>query len=80
MEITIHFPLWYAQEVEGIRTDIRVVNLSLFNTDWYIDQMKRAAYDAAPIPSSMTWDKYKQGTRDYIIIKTTIRDMLKLKT
>ena len=62
------FPLWYAQEVEGIRTDIRVVNLSLFNTDWYIDQMKRAAYDAAPIPSSLTWDKYKQGTRDYVVI------------
>ncbi|MDG1189532.1 MAG: tetratricopeptide repeat protein, partial [Flavobacteriales bacterium] len=63
------FPLWYAQEVEGVRTDIRVVNLSLFNTDWYIDQMKRAAYDAAPIPSSMEWDKYKQGTRDYVIIR-----------
>ena len=63
------FPLWYAQEVEGIRTDIRVVNLSLFNTDWYVDQMKRAAYDAAPIPSSMSWDKYKQGTRDYILIR-----------
>ena len=62
------FPLWYAQEVEGIRTDIRVVNLSLFNTDWYIDQMKRAAYDAAPIPSSLGWDKYKQGTRDYLPI------------
>jgi tetratricopeptide (TPR) repeat protein len=63
------FPLWYAQEVEGVRTDIRVVNLSLFNTDWYIDQMKRAAYDAAPIPSSMEWDRYKQGTRDYVIIR-----------
>ena len=73
------FPLWYAQEVEGFRTDIRVVNLSLFNTDWYIDQMKRAAYDAAPIPSSMTWDKYKQGTRDYIIIRDNNKGYVDVK-
>ena len=73
------FPLWYAQEVEGIRTDIKVVNLSLFNTDWYIDQMKRASYDAAPIPSSLEHDDYRTGTRDYTPIQERVKTHVEVK-
>ena len=60
------FPLWYAQDVEGIRPDIRIVNLSLLNTDWYIDQMVRKAYQSDALPISFTHEQYEQGTRDYV--------------
>ncbi|MCC8155268.1 MAG: DUF2723 domain-containing protein [Tannerellaceae bacterium] len=57
------FPLWYAQEVEDIRTDVRVCNTSYLQTDWYIDQMKRQAYDSDPLPISWNRSEYVQGTR-----------------
>ncbi len=60
------FPLWYNQETEGVRTDARVCNLSYLQTDWYIDQMKRPAYDSPSVPISWERIQYVAGTREGI--------------
>jgi hypothetical protein len=62
------YPLWYNQEVEGFGTDKRVCNLSYFQTDWYINQMQRKAYESEPLPISFEYSEYVQGTRDVIYI------------
>ena len=60
------FPLWYVQEVEGFRTDVRVINLSYFNTDWYINQMRKRSYLSPPIKFTITPEQCEQGKRDVI--------------
>lgn len=74
------FALWYAQNIEGYRQDVRIVNTSLFQTDWYIDDMKKKAFDSDPIPSQLTHDKYSWGTRDFLIYQKTTKDTIDIKT
>ena len=64
------FPLWYNHEVESVRTDTRVVNMEYLQTDWYIDQMKRQAYDSPPLPISLSHEDYKEGRMEYVPIDT----------
>ena len=73
------FALWYAQQIERYRTDVRIVNTSLFATDWYIDQMKRKAWESDPIPSQLKHNQYRPGTNDFVMYQEVTKDTMSIK-
>ena len=68
------FPLWYAQEIEGVRPDIKICCTSLLMTDWYVDQMKMKTYTSKGLPISFNHSQYVDGTRDYIVFSEQAKD------
>ena len=73
------FALWYAQQIEGYRRDVRIVNTSLFATDWYIDQMRRQAWESEPVPGQLLHEDYVHGTNDAVWYQPITQDTMDIK-
>ena len=72
------FPLWYVQEVEGVRPDIKIINISYLAMDWYINQHRRTSYEAKPVPFSFNKDQYYTGIRDLVVFQERIENSVEL--
>ncbi len=73
------FPLWYVQEVEGFRTDMRVVNYMLSSGDWYVHQLGKKVYDSEKLPLTLTPDQYNKGINEYVPVVERIQGRRELK-
>jgi hypothetical protein len=73
------FPVWYVQDVENVRRDIRVANLSYIQAGWYIEMMRQKAFDSDPMPLTLTPDKYVEGTREQLPVNNQVKKPVELK-
>lgn len=74
------FLLWYAQQIEGYRRDVRVVNTTLLSADWHIDQMKRKAWQSEPLPSQLEKHQYLAGINDFVIHQPISKEVMEIET
>ena len=73
------FPVWYVQDVEGVRTDVRVANLSYIQAGWYIEMMRQKAYDSDPLPFTLGPEKYIEGSREQLPVNNRVDKPVNLK-